>query len=144
MNETTWQLTALPDHLAKKDKKALADLLARLRQQFGSDLLLVVLFGSKARGDYNAESDLDVLVVLRMDRNAARTIREQVINIMWEIELDYDIVFSLILKSEEAFAQMQTNGLLLYQNIAAQGIPLWMNLPNAPTFASIWKERKMT
>ncbi|NKQ34003.1 MAG: nucleotidyltransferase domain-containing protein [Chloroflexi bacterium] len=122
---------------------ALFALLARLRQRFGDDLLRVVLFGSKARGDYHEESDLDLLIVLRMDRDSFKTNREQIINTMWEIEIEYDVVISLILKSEETFAQMQADGLLLYRNIAEEGIPLWTSLPNEPTFASTWKEREM-
>jgi predicted nucleotidyltransferase len=134
---------ALPDHLAENEKEALVNLLARLRQQFEGDLLRVVLFGSKARGDYDEESDLDLLIVLRMNRSSFKAIREQIINTIWEVEMNCDVVISLILKSEEAFARMQADGLLLYRNIAEQGIPLWTNLSNKPTFAFTWKEREM-
>jgi hypothetical protein len=78
-----------------------------------------------------------------MERDAFKAIREQIIQMLWEIEMSYDVVISLILKSEEAFAQMQADGLLLYRNIAEQGIPLWKNSQNEPTFASTWKDREM-
>lgn len=38
---------------------------AALRRRFGADLVSVVLFGSWARGQARAESDIDVLVVAR-------------------------------------------------------------------------------
>ena len=52
-------------HLAEHERLALAELVERLRRRYGDDLLRVVLFGSKARGDFDEESDLDVLVVVR-------------------------------------------------------------------------------
>ena len=52
-------------HLKPNERAALATLVERLRQRYGDDLLRVVLFGSKARSDSD-ESDLDVLVVVRM------------------------------------------------------------------------------
>jgi len=53
-----------PD-LRPNERAGLAAFLERLRQRYGDDLLRVVLFGSKARGDFDTESDVDVLVVLR-------------------------------------------------------------------------------
>jgi predicted nucleotidyltransferase len=38
---------------------------AALEQRFGADLVSVVLFGSRARGDAKPGSDIDVLVVVR-------------------------------------------------------------------------------
>lgn len=38
---------------------------AALGRRFGDDLVSVVLFGSRARGDARPESDIDVLVVVR-------------------------------------------------------------------------------
>ena len=56
-------------HLTPNERAALAALVDRLRQRYGDDLLRVVLYGSKARGDFDDESDLDVLIVVRMPDN---------------------------------------------------------------------------
>lgn len=56
-------------HLAGHERAALSALVARLHQHYGNDLRRVVLFGSKARGDFNSESDLDVLVVVSIMRS---------------------------------------------------------------------------
>lgn len=50
--------------LEKTEREALELLASRLREHFGSDLSHLVLFGSKARGDDDPDSDVDVLIVL--------------------------------------------------------------------------------
>jgi predicted nucleotidyltransferase len=45
-------------HLTENERQALAELVERLHRRHGDDLLRVVLFGSKARGDFDEESDL--------------------------------------------------------------------------------------
>ena len=53
-------------HLTHNERAALDSLVGRLVQVYNRDLLRVVLFGSKARGDFDEESDLDLLIVVRM------------------------------------------------------------------------------
>ena len=52
------------NHLANNEREALDAFVSRLCEQYAGHLERVVLFGSKARGDGDAESDLDVLIVL--------------------------------------------------------------------------------
>ena len=51
--------------LKKNERAALAELRERLQERFGDRLAKLTLFGSKARGDGDEESDLDVAVVIR-------------------------------------------------------------------------------
>jgi predicted nucleotidyltransferase len=112
-------------HLAPNEWKALEELVNRLYQRYSEDLLRVVLFGSKARGDYHAESDLDLLIVVRMHNWDYRNYWNEIVNITWEIELAYNIVTSLIIKNEADFATMRKDGLLLARNIEQDGVILW-------------------
>ncbi|MCX7914518.1 MAG: nucleotidyltransferase domain-containing protein [Thermodesulfovibrionales bacterium] len=48
----------------KEEIKDLNRKVKKLRTIFGDNLLYVVVFGSRVRGDFIAESDMDVLVVL--------------------------------------------------------------------------------
>ncbi len=46
-------------------RAVLADFVAALRAKYGDNLDRVLLFGSRARGDYDEDSDVDVIVVLK-------------------------------------------------------------------------------
>jgi len=53
-------------HLTANERAGLAAFAHRLHQAYGANLLHVILFASKARGDLDDQADLDVLVVVRM------------------------------------------------------------------------------
>ena len=50
-------------YLADRERKSLARFLERLEAECGDRVQRVVLFGSRARGDHDAESDVDLLKV---------------------------------------------------------------------------------
>ena len=124
-------------HLTPNERAALAALVDRLRQRYGDDLLRVVLFGSKARGDFDDESDLDVLIVVRMPEDAYRQYWNEIVDLTWEIELAFGIVTSLIIKSEGDYATMRKHRLLLARNIEQDGIELWTMQPKGLTFECV-------
>ncbi|MDI6738499.1 MAG: nucleotidyltransferase domain-containing protein, partial [Nanoarchaeota archaeon] len=53
------------NYLTKKERKALEEFSFRLKDFLGKNLVFVKLFGSKVRGDFNKDSDIDILLILR-------------------------------------------------------------------------------
>ncbi len=109
-------------NLRPNERAGLTTFVERLRQRYGDDLLRVVLFGSKARGDFDSESDLDLLVVVRMTDGRYRQYWSEIADIAWQIELAYGIVTSLIVKDQTDYARMREHRLLLVRNIERDGI----------------------
>lgn len=131
-NETSTRQTRLAGH----ERAALSALVARLRRRYGNDLRRVVLFGSKARGDFDNESDLDVLVVISMSTDMYRHYWNDIVDIACDIELKYGVVISLIIKETANYAAMRSQGLLLARNIEQDGIDLWMT-PSLEQFLEV-------
>ncbi len=80
------------------------------------DIVEMKLFGSFARGDYSRKSDIDLMVRLpRVDRN----IEEDLFNIAYDLELEYDCVIDVIV-----LPQNIGNNIMIYQNIQKEGIAI--------------------
>ena len=120
-------------HLKANEKAGLTALVRELRARYGNDLQRVVLFGSKARGDFDKESDLDLLVVVRMGNGAYRQYWSEIVDIAWRVELAYGIVTSLVIKDVADYDTMREHKLLLARNIEQDGVDLWTMPPSAPT-----------
>jgi predicted nucleotidyltransferase len=59
--------------LSDLERRALKAIVGALRGRFGDDLVAVWLYGSRARGERHAESDIDLLVVVRKPIGGAST-----------------------------------------------------------------------
>ncbi|OGX03085.1 MAG: hypothetical protein A3G87_09525 [Omnitrophica bacterium RIFCSPLOWO2_12_FULL_50_11] len=80
------------DEAGKKEEEALNRFKEILTKQFGSEIVSVHLFGSKARGDTLEESDIDILVVTERDD---WRLKEQVGKVATTILLDYGVYLSV-------------------------------------------------
>lgn len=80
----------------------------------------IVLYGSKARGDFVEESDLDLLFVA--DNNIPWSIKAEMSDIIYNHELANDIAVSAIFVSEFEFKNKLS---LFLMKVRKEGIVLW-------------------
>lgn len=107
--------------MPERHRRALAALAVRLRADFGARLRLVRLFGSWARGDASADSDLDVAVVIDdLDRTEWR----QVIDVAADLEVAHDVVLGPYVVSTEHWAALNERGRALAAAISSEGVSL--------------------
>ncbi len=108
--------------LAPNECAALAELRDRLRKRFGERLVKLVLFGSKARGDGDEESDIDVLVVIR-DFDDLKEDYE-VSHILSRIDLRHSVFMQTVEYSEDNYEECRRRELPLVTNVEREGVPL--------------------
>ena len=103
-------------------KTAITAYVTRAVRLYPDEILSITLYGSQARGDAKAESDIDVLVVVRRDTSA---LRQALTDLAWQVQFEYGVVISDIIRSVEQFNRMRANRFPFYQNIEREGVLLW-------------------
>jgi predicted nucleotidyltransferase len=96
----------------------IAELKERLKELYGDSLERVVLFGSQARGDAAAGSDIDILVVLKGPVSPGKEI-SRTGEITSSISLRHDVVISCTFVSIDRY-ETEKNPLLL--NVHREGV----------------------
>ena len=109
--------------LRPAERAALAAYLARLRSRFGERVLRVILFGSRARGEGDAESDLDVLVVVA---DGDWRFRDAIADESVEPWLAHAALISPITMERSEYEQLRAWQTLFYRNLEKDGIELWI------------------
>lgn len=110
-----------PSPLTGNERTAIDEYLERVHRQFGEQILSVTLFGSKARGDSDAESDIDLLVLVKQE---SWELRSALWRIASDVGLMYTLVISVRVFARERWAETRRLRLPLYRAIAADGVPL--------------------
>ena len=89
----------------------------------GDKLDKVILFGSYARGDYDHESDIDIMVLGDIPREACSDIRREIRKTLGGIEIEHDVVLSLAVTDTGSFYKFQED-LPFYSNVLREGVIL--------------------
>ena len=103
-----------------KTQSILTELRRRLEAIYGDRLVRLVLYGSRARGDADPESDYDVLVALRAPVSPSEEI-EKTINDVTEISLNNNISVACVFISEGSYIREQSP---LMINVRREGIKI--------------------
>ena len=100
--------------------RALEELKEKIYEKFPD--AEIILYGSKARGDTNEESDIDVLILINSHIN--RKLKEEITEIMYDIELKYDVIFGNIIENLDFWNSPLANAMPFHWNIDKEGIHL--------------------
>jgi predicted nucleotidyltransferase len=84
------------------------------------ELLEIKVFGSTARDDRHAGSDIDIFVLLP---HAERYIEEDLFNIAYEIELKHDCLIDLIVFGKDELDELLSKT-PLYRQVVEEGIAI--------------------
>ena len=100
--------------LSEKEEQVIKQFKQELIARFPEKIVTVLVYGSKARGDYHDESDIDVLVISK-ESDWKFTDRVREIGYALDEEIDYRL--SIQVMSEEKIAYLRDNNFQFAQNI---------------------------
>lgn len=81
----------------------------------------MVLFGSRARGDYSEDSDVDVAILVQ---GLTREMKNRILEAVAEFELEYLFPISALVLSEEEFEHLKSRERRIALDIEREGVPL--------------------
>lgn len=116
--------------LPEKEKKAVREFIAAVRKAYGSKIQRAALFGSKARGDADRYSDIDILLIVTDDD---WKFRKAVSGISSDIALRYDVLLDIRMISASRWQYMADIKSGLYQNISRESVPIRIIKKGSPT-----------
>jgi predicted nucleotidyltransferase len=110
-----------PTSLSESEQTAISTYVQAIRRQYPNRILAVALFGSKARGDDDPESDIDLLVICDSEDRLF-------LSALWrkasEISLEQGVLISVRIYSQERWHKSRQIGLPFTREIISDSVPL--------------------
>ncbi|HRN27876.1 MAG: DUF433 domain-containing protein [Ignavibacteriaceae bacterium] len=89
-----------------------------LKQLYSDNLVEIILYGSYARGDYNANSDIDLLVILKKIESIGKEI-DRIVDAVYDISLNYNSLISVVPISYKDYKNINSPLML---NVKQEGV----------------------
>ncbi|MDR3012266.1 MAG: nucleotidyltransferase domain-containing protein [Chitinispirillales bacterium] len=74
-----------------------------IKEYLGDKLDKIILYGSYARGDYDEDSDIDILILANIEHTATPKYYPKLRDISHDISLENDVILSLLFNSADFF-----------------------------------------
>jgi predicted nucleotidyltransferase len=107
------------------DERQLKDIAAQIVQAakmlLGDKLERVLLYGSYARGDYDDESDIDIMILARISAADRWKTRLTFSDLVDSLGLEHDVLISVHVQDRDTFYKW-LDVLPFYQNIIRDGV----------------------
>ena len=110
--------------MARDIKRLLQKYSEELHKIYGNHLKSVILYGSYARGDFNEDSDIDIMILLDIPDMEIKKYRHELSEMTYDFNMDYDIDIKPIAKDEEHFKKW-VSAYPFYSNVFLEGVNLY-------------------
>lgn len=97
---------------------------SEIRKIYGPHLKQVILYGSYARGDFRADSDIDLMVLVDLPEEKLNWFADAVSELGFDYNVVHDIWFMPVVKNIDHF-HYWCQAYPFYANIAKEGISLY-------------------
>ncbi len=103
--------------------KAIQEFVTRSNEMFGNRIKKIILYGSYARGDYNKNSDIDIMILTDLMDEEILYYSEKIWDFAYDIELENDVIISPLIKNIDKF-NYWLEALPFYMNVQNEGVVL--------------------
>jgi uncharacterized protein len=96
-------------------------LATKAKEIFGDKLKEVILFGSFARGNASDESDIDIMLLVEMDRTDLSKYKNDICKISSDLGMQFNVLISPILQGTDEFNKFKKD-LPFFRNVTHEGV----------------------
>ncbi len=107
--------------LTPAEATALQAFMERVRVRLGDALVEARLFGSRARGEGNEESDLDIALVVRA---IDAVVKQEIQDLSYDIGLEHGVMLAPLVLEEGQLAFLRSRERLLAADLDREGVVL--------------------
>ena len=107
--------------LTKGEKRAVNELKDFLKELLGGNLVGMKLYGSRATGDFDRDSDIDIAIVVR---GLTGSVRNRIFKKVADIEVEHLLPLSTLVLSEQEFNRLKSRERRIALDIENEGILL--------------------
>lgn len=108
-------------YFSQAEKKVVQTFVEELKNRMGDEIIKIVLFGSKVRGDFNRESDIDIFILVK---EKTQDIRDRIGDLTADYIFNHDIPLSPVLYDLFEYQQNRELGSFFFENVEKEGITL--------------------
>lgn len=109
----------------KNELKIILNKIAKVYESvYGTDIVSILLYGSYARGDYQKDSDIDIVAIVQGNREELQAKLKQVWDASADLELEYGTIVSPTVIPYEEFEKYKDD-LPYYRNIQSEGVKIY-------------------
>jgi uncharacterized protein len=112
----------LPNFLNPNEQRAIEQAVRELVLKFPAQVRFIALFGSKARGDFTSDSDIDLLIISESDD---WQIRHMLRDPVYDANLDHTVFIATWIVSWERFQHLPFQRPGLFNNLRQDALELW-------------------
>jgi len=107
-------------YLNKTERKAVNSFVKELREKLGNYILNIRLFGSKVRGDFEKDSDIDIFILVRKKGD----IRDKISDIAADYFFEYNVPLAPVVYSLFEYEKNKELGSFFFEQVEKEGINL--------------------
>ena len=103
------------------------EILKLYRQQLESvtnnQIKRIILFGSYARGDFNINSDIDVMILVDASKSEMKECEDKIYDLTYDFNSEYDTEIMPVVQDEKHFNYWKES-YVFYRNVEKEGVTI--------------------
>lgn len=107
-------------YLTRTEKKVINSFVKELREKLGDHIISIRLFGSKVRGDFEKDSDIDIFILVKKKVG----IRDKISDIAAGYFFEYNVPLAPVVYSLFEYEKNKKLGSFFFEQVEKEGIVL--------------------